>query len=248
METNDLTTSVIVQPRDLTPIDLLNSAIARGIDADGIVKLADVFERMETKRAEQEFTQSLLNFRRDCPPLPRTTPGAKDALFLPLPQLAFLIDPILTRHELVYSFNTTIEENSAGFSMKIECILRHLGGFSTHTFFTTPIDKAAAEKMKMTDTHAGASASSLGKRYALQLALGLVTGLPDDDGRALVRKISPEQVSVVKGLLEETRADTAAFLKYARVTALDDISSADYGRIEAALLEKRRGLKAKVKE
>lgn len=243
MENNDAAVALVPSAPELgrTPIDLLHAAIEKGVDADGIVKLAEVFERMEAKHAEQAFTQALLNFRRDCPLLPKTTVSVHTARYLPLPELAALIDPALLRHELHYSFNTTLENDK----MQIECILRHIGGHTTHTFFTAPIDKEAAARMKMTDTHAGGSASSFGKRYALQLALGLVIGLPDDDGGSLIQKISPEQVKILQALLDETKPDIEAFKKYARIERLEDLILRDYGRVEGALLERRRKGKEK---
>ena len=219
-----------------TPIDLLHAAIEKGIDADGIVKLTEGFARMEAKRAEQEYIQALIDFRRVCPPIPKTKKGAKDALFAPLPEIARIIDPLLVERGLTYSFNTLLKEET----MQIDCKLYHAGGHSTITTFFTPIDKETAIHIKMTATHAGASASSFGKRYALQLALGLVTGLPDDDGQALLTKITPEQVKILQALLDDIKPDMAAFFKYAKVEKLEDILLRDYGRLEAALFERRK--------
>ena len=237
MENNtDLALVPSVPEPGRTPIDLLHAAIEKGIDADGIVKLAEVFERMEAKRAEQDYIQALIDFHRVCPPIPKTRKGAKDALFAPLPEITRIVDPLLVERGLTYSFNTLLKEDT----MQIDCKLYHAGGHSTVTTFFTPIDKETAIHIKMTATHAGASASSFGKRYALQLALGLVTGLPDDDGMALIAKISPEQVKTLQTMIEEVKADLGAFMRYARVERLEDILQRDFGRLDAALMERRK--------
>ncbi len=226
----------VLEQRELTPIDLVQNAINRGIDAAGIVMLTEVFERMEAKRAEREFIQALIDFRRVCPPIPKTKKGVHDALFTPLPELVKIVDPLLVERGLTYTFNTLLTENM----MQIDCKLYHTGGHSTVTTFYAPIDKIAAERMKMTETHAGASASTLGKRYALQLALGLVSGLTDDDGMALIAKISPEQVKTLQAMIEEVGAGIDAFNRYARVDRLEDIPQRDYGRLESALRDRRK--------
>ena len=224
------------EQKELTPIGLLHAAIKQGTDAAGVVMLTEVFERMEAKRAEREFIQALIDFRRVCPPIPKTKKGVHDALFTPLPELVKIVDPLLVERGLTYTFNTLLTENM----MQIDCKLYHTGGHSTVTTFYAPIDKIAAERMKMTETHAGASASSLGKRYALQLALGLVSGLPDDDGMALIAKISPEQVKTLQAMITEVKADFEAFKRYARVERLEDILQRDFGRLDAALMERRK--------
>jgi len=219
---------------EITPAEMLNAAIKQGIDPEGIRILAETYERLQEKQNEREFTAALLAFRAHCPPIPKTDNGVHNQKFAPFHRIAAIVDPVLLKHGLVYMFNAALISNT---HMEITCLLSHVQGYSRTTTFSAPIEPAP----RMTLTHAAASASSLAKRYALLLALGLSTGEVDDDGRALLTTISEEQQQVLAGLLEETQSNNAAFWKFAGVDVLEEIPVREYSRIESALLAKKRG-------
>lgn len=230
--------SVTIQERTLTPAAMLTAAIEKGIDAQGIKTLAEIFERMQAKQAEREFIAALLAFKAECPRIEKSDVGVHNSRFAPLYKIAAIIDPILLKHGLTYSFDTELEEKR----VRSICILYHIGGHSTRTTFAAPIDPAP----KMTETHATASASSLAERYALTLSLGIVTGVVDDDGKAGTggETITAEQLKTLQTLLDETRADSPAFWNFAGVQTLAEIPAKDYGRVQQALLQR----KAKMRE
>ena len=223
---------LIVQERMAGPSDMLRAAIERGIDAEGIKTLAEVFERMQSKQAEIEFTTALLSFKARCPRIPKTDVGVHTSRFAPLYKIAQVIDPILTQCGLIYSFDTMLEEKR----VSSICILRHVGGHSTRTTFAAPIDPVP----RMSETHATASAISFAERYALTLALGIVTGV-DDDGKAVAagETITEEQKKTLQQLLNETKAEGEAFQKFLGVPTLADLPARDYARVQQALLQRK---------
>lgn len=228
----------VVDPPQSSPAEMLTAAIEKGIDADGIVKLAEVFERMEARRAEQAFTRALLHFQENCPPILKTEGGivrdGKAIPFAPLWKIAKEVDPVLHEHGLSYTWDTDLGERT----VTSICRLKHVDGHSTETRFSAPISPAP----KMSDMHAAASAAQFANRLSLQYALGIVTtALKDDDGRrATEQRITPEQLETLTQLINEYKPDMAKLLAFAGVERLEDLPQPDYDRVHGALLQHGR--------
>ena len=221
-------------PTEQSPIvGLLNAAIAKG-DTEAIKTLAEIYERFEAKRAEREFVAALLAFKQECPAIEKTEPGVHNSKFAPLGKIAGIINPLLGKHGLTYSFNTELQDKRV---VSI-CIVQHVGGHTTRTTFAAPIDPAP----RMTETHATASAVSLAQRYALLLALGVVTRAMDDDGQAATagETISPGQLAALDKLVAETQAAGPAFWKFCKVERLEDLPAKDFDRVQQALQERKK--------
>lgn len=226
---------------EVTPASMLQSAIDKGLDADSIVKLAEVYERMEARHAEQMFTAALLEFRAACPPVYKLEKGVthnqgrSETYYAELGRTAREIAPTLGQYGFVYTFDT--EETAGGKQGKITtvCRLSHRAGHATTTRFTAPIAPAPG----MSDMHAAASASTFAERYALMMALGLVPEKADDDGVRAVA-IGAEQVEHLQKLASNIKGfDRDKFLAFARATDWDTIAQADYGRVEQALRDRQ---------
>lgn len=88
------------------------------------------------------------------------------------------------------------------------------------------------------------SALTYARRYGLMAACGIAP--EDDDGNAAV-KAKPEPVKTITekqaqdldALITEVGADKAAFLKFAKLTKLEDMKASDYDKAVAALNKKR---------
>lgn len=222
------------RPETLGPAAMLQSAIERGASVDAIKTLAEIYERWEAKRAEKDFTLALLTFRAACPPIFRTHDGVHKAKYAPLDKIAAVIDPILAQCGFIYTFDTEL----AAHEIKCVCTLHHIGGHATHSHFAAPVKADHG----MTDLHATASAVSFAKRYALQQALGLVTGLRDDDGAAAggSATITDEQRHTLEALAEEAHAgENAKFWQYLGIPKdrFADLPARDFGKAHQALLQ-----------
>ncbi|HXG17890.1 MAG TPA: ERF family protein [Methylomirabilota bacterium] len=221
---------------------MIASAIEKGLDAEGIVKLAEVYERMEQKRAESEFAEALLAFQAECPIIikrsevsfPTRNGGQFQAKYARFDQIVAEVKPLLLKHGFAFAFNTQIK----GKEVTSVCILTHRCGHKTETTFSAPVDPAP----KISEAHATASAVTFAQRYAFQLALGIVSGLADDDGkRGFVGAISEEQRAVLQSLIDEVKPNMEQFWKYAGVQQLEDLPARDFARVHRALLDKRKG-------
>lgn len=233
----------IQEAHEVTPAEMLTAAIEKGIDAAGIVALAEVFERMDARRAEREFTQAMLAFQSECPKVVKDSTvafttkkgGAFNAKFAKLDDVVGTVKPYLDKHGFAYAFDTKVENKQVA----VRCKVSHVGGHSTVTEFSAPVDPEPA----LSAAHSMASACSFAQRYAFQLAFGIVTGLPDDDGRRGFTggTISEEQQATLRTLAKDTNSLNPKFWQFCGVSSFADILSRDYARIEQALLQRKKG-------
>lgn len=237
---------MVYEPRELSPAALLDAAIQRGIDAQGIAALAEMFNAMDVRRAQREFTVAMLAFQNDLPPVvknqavefPTRRGGSFSSRFAPLPDIIKIAKPYLDKHGFAYTFTTKSDAKQ----MAVSCHVSHVGGHSQDTEFTIPIDP----EPKLSVAHAAASASTFAVRYAFCLAFGIVTAMPDDDGKrgfVATQYITDEQQASLKKLAEETNSLGPDFWRFCGTTGFAEIKQKDFKRIEDALLKKKEGKK-----
>jgi len=222
-------------------VALLNAAIAKG-DTASIKTLAEIYERFEAKRAEREYNAALTAFQGECPRIlkestvafPTRGGGNFSSRYAKLEAIVTAVRPLLQAHGFSYSFDTELQEKQ----VVAICRLHHVGGHSTSTPFVTPVDPAP----KLSEAHAVASAVSFAQRYAFQLALGIVTGLPDDDGKAAFtgETISPAELTALQRLVDETKADVPSFWKFAGVERLADLPATKFQVVHIALVQRKQ--------
>ena len=216
---------------DPSPASMLQAAIERGIDPDGLEKLAALFERFEDRRASREFSAALLAFQNSCPNVAkvrRVKTGKYSYDYAPLDYMANVIRPHLDRCGLSFTVDVSIE----GDRVTVRTVIRHTGGHQESTTFTAPIDSTAA----MNAPQKVASAVSYARRYGLMLALGIVSGGEDDDGSAAgTTYITDEQLNVIQSMVEDLEVDRARFLKWLGVDQLGHLPERDYTRAYNAL-------------
>jgi hypothetical protein len=91
----------------------------------------------------------------------------------------------------------------------------------------------------MTKTHATGSGMSYGMRYLLKMIFNVAVGEDDTDGNEPVEGISPTQIADLNALITETGSDKGKFLKYLKVSKLEEIPAANYSTV-VKLLESKR--------
>lgn len=164
-------------------IALLQKAVESNIDVAALEKLVDLQERVLARNAEAEFNAAMKAFQSECPIIDKPKMGGK-AKYAPLSYIRTRIQHLLDKHGFSYSFDTEFQTEM----VKAICTVKHIGGHSTHSSFTAPIDRDAKA---MNITQKAASAVSYAKRYALVGAFGIETG-GDDDGTALDTRLVNE--------------------------------------------------------
>jgi len=240
---NDLTIH-----EEATPATMLREAIAKGMDAASIQTLTDVFFRFEERRSEREFNAALAAFQSESPTILKKTKisfptkrgGRFDSQYAEMDDLVEQTKSLREKHGFSFSFRREITDKL----ITVGCILRHRGGYQTETTFSVPTPK----DFLISEQHAIAGAVTFCERYSFRGALGITTGMPDDEGKgAFIGKIPSEQVEQLRELVKETECEQdEAFWKYAGVERLEDIAAEHFGRIWQALqIRKRRIEEAK---
>lgn len=219
---------------------LLQLALEKGTPVEALEKLVALHERVADRAAGQEFARALAAFQQECPPITHskkaqivTKGGGKFSYtYAELDAIAREINPILAKHGLSYSWNTSVDDK--GIRLTCECIIRHINGhIAPASTFSLPIgnDSAMSEQQKV------GAASTYAKRQTLIAALGITTSDDDFDGAAKVdpTPINEDQLIALQDLLTESGRTLPKFLDYLGVDSLEKLPRVRFNEAKAAL-------------
>jgi hypothetical protein len=215
----------------VTPMSMLDRAVASGAGIDVLERLMGLQERFEANQARRAFDEAVASAKAKIPPIVRNAKGHNDKSYANFAAIAKVIDPILGEYGLSYRFKTVQAER-----INVTCILSHKAGHSEETTLAGPADtsgnKNAIQAIGSTLTYL--------QRYSLVQMLGIAAA-QDDDGNASGAggSISLEQVEELIALCDDVGADKEAFCRYFKVEGIAEISVKDFPRAVAALQKKR---------
>lgn len=204
----------------LTPMSMLDRAIASGAGIEVLEKLMGLQERWEKNESRKAFDEAVANAKAELKPVARTATGHNSKKYADFAAIASAVDPIITKHGLSYRFRS-----DQGDRISVTCILSHRAGHSETTTLSGPPDASGSKNA----IQAIGSTLTYLQRYSLVQMLGLAAA-EDDDGKAGAAgpRIAPAQVEEINELLTAKRADVAAFLKWAKVEKIEDMPAAHY--------------------
>ena len=174
-----------------TPTDLISQAIASKVDVDQLEKLMGLQERWEEKEAKKAFFAAMNNFQENKPRIVKGNGVSHDQgktnkfYFAPLAQIQKLVDPVLSKHGLSYSWKQDGKEGM----IKITCIVKHIDGHSEESYIESEKDSSGGKNT----IQAISSAVSYMKRITIMNSLGLAS--EDDDGAS--SQMSREEVEAL---------------------------------------------------
>lgn len=209
----------------LTPMDMLNRAVAQGADLDVLEKLMTLQERWEKSQARKQFDAAVANAKAEIPPIIRNVTGHNAKKYADFAAIAKVVDPILAKRGLAYRFRTTQAER-----ITVTCILFGFGHSEENTL-SGPADKTGNKN----EIQAIGSTLTYLQRYSLVQALGLAAANDDDGYASSDDVISDEQATIIRGLVNETHANLDAFLKTMNALSIPDIRAKDFANAVAKL-------------
>ncbi len=214
-----------VAPYDGDPkFGMLLEATRLGLDAEKFRMFLDMKREEEDRDARRAFNQAYVAAKREIQPIFRnkhndqTSSNYADAY-----ALADQVDPILSKHGLAPTFGMEPCERDGFYRMV--CDLLHEDGYEKRYTADIPIDAAGIKGSRnKTDTHAFGSSTTYGRRYMKMSIFDLATR--DDDGNAAAKRdrISETQVEYLNDLLQDSKSDLPAFLKYMNAESVEDIT------------------------
>lgn len=219
------------QSAALTPMDLLNNAVANG-NLELAEKLMGLQERWEANQARKAFDAAVSAAKARLKPVVRNRKGHNNKTYADFAAIATAVDPILADHGLSYRFRS-----AQGDRISVTCILSHKDGHSEETSLTGPADNSGNKNA----IQAIGSTLTYLQRYSLVQMLGIAAS-DDDDGAAgnAGERVTEDQATELIELCEAVGADRAKFCKYLKVETLSELAASRFVEAKQALEAKRK--------
>lgn len=210
-------------------------------DPDKLHRLLDFQERVMDKQAEINFNQAMTEMMLEMPVINKDgaveyqnkTTNAKEVAFryASFENIMKAVKPILQKYGFTMRFNTKEREDGGAI---ITGILSHKDGHKESTEFSAALDSSGGKN----NIQAMGSTFSYGKRYCVTALLNIITEGEDNDGNIQGQPIDDAQFTEIQRLIDESKADTAAFCKHMRVSSLKEIRQDQYAKATNALKAK----------
>lgn len=225
-------------PAEVTPMQMLQLAVAQGADLERIQKLMDLQDRWEAKQALHAFNAALAAFKKNPPTVVKDILNKQyGSWYTSLGNLVNTTNAALGEHGLSASWE--IEQSEL---IAVTCILEHIQGHSRRVRLEGPPDtsgsKNTLQQIRSTLTYL--------KGATFEAVTGIASRMnnQDDDGNGAGKqrpKLTEEQIANLEALLTEVGANKVNFLKWARAEILDDILASNYEACVKAIEAKRHG-------
>jgi hypothetical protein len=241
-------------PENLDESTVLLSVIARAasdrtIDIDRMERLVAIHERMQLRRAEQQFIEAMTAFKQAPPRIlkdkhvsfPHRNDGdTTDYWHATLGAVCAAAVAGLAKVGISHRWDL---KQLDGGRVEVTCVLTHVGGHSKSTTLSGSPDASG----KKNNIQQVASTITYLERYTLLACTGLATEAQDNDGAGdgEVETLNEEQLANVEALLTEIGEQwRKPFLKYMAVDSMAGIPASEYAQAIQALQDKRRSVPA----
>jgi hypothetical protein len=230
----------LVPTEDLTPPQLVQMAVARGVDTEQLKELMQLQREWKADQARDAFTAAMTAFKAE--PLrvvKNKQVGFKDTKYRHA-TLAQVVDAVvvgLSKHGLSHRWETKQDGNM----ITVTCIITHKLGHSERTPLSAGPDTSGSKN----SIQAIGSTVTYLQRYTLMAATGLAASDTDDDGGGGDRPptITEEQEANLLALMEEigyVGERRAKLLKMWGLEKLGDMLASNYGAAMRQLESKRQ--------
>lgn len=191
-----------LQTVNSSPAMLLQMAVEQNADLDKLEKLMDLQERWEASESRKAYSDAMARFQSSLEPIVKKR-EAHNSKYADIDDIAVSIRPILEEAGLSYRF----EQSQQDGNITVNCIVTHKLGHHEQTSCMAPSDisggKNAIQAMASTVTYL--------RRYTLTGALGITTGVDDNDGGK--PEVTTEELLSYNNMLREEFFSIAAVKK-----------------------------------
>jgi hypothetical protein len=167
------------QQLEVTPMSMLQMALAKGTDMDQLTKLMELQERWEANEARKAFSVAFSAFKAESIRIVRNITVKEGPLagkkHADLFGVVSIVTPLMSKHGLSHSWKLTKDEPTW---MEVTCTIRHILGHSESVAMGAAPDNGPGRNA----IQARGSAKSYLERYTLLGATGLAAAGQDDDG------------------------------------------------------------------
>lgn len=219
-------------------LDLIKKVVEGGVTESNVAaldKLLAVYERLDDKRAEREFSTAFVELQHDLPVIVASSVIPNRGRYERFEDVMRVVSPLLVKHGFSVSFSMDFKENR----IVETCHLKHVGGHSQSNSFAVRAGGKADS-----DTQADCKAATTAKRNALLNCLNIVIRQDvlneEHDATIEGEPISFDKAQYLRELVKETNSDEASFLRFANASKYEEILSGKYDTLVAALHKKQR--------
>ena len=201
-----------------TPPQLLQLAIEKGAGVEQLEKLMNLQLTWEANEARKAFVVALNALKANPPKLEKTKRvhfKEVDFKHATLDNVCEIVGAALSQHGLSHRWEVHQDDKN----IKVTCVLTHELGHSERVTMQAGADATGSKNA----IQAIGSAVTYLQRYTLLSATGLAARDQDNDGKDTGETISTEQKEELIALIKETNTDTAKFLTWAGVEAIDNL-------------------------
>jgi hypothetical protein len=208
------------------------------VDLDKMERLMRMRKDMMAEQAERAFNLAMKSAQSEMRPVAADAVNPQTrSKYATYAKLDRELRPIYTRNGFSLSFDEA--DSPKEDHIRVVCYLSHEDGHTRTYHKDMPADgKGAKGGDVMTKIHATGAASSYGARYILKGVFNIAVGEDDSDGNEPTAKISANQVTEIRELLEAKGGDVRKLCEYFDITGLADIPAAKFARVKAAIMKK----------
>lgn len=159
-----------------------NAASNEHVDADKMMKLIDVQERIYDKNAQIAFNKSMALCQQEMPTIVKDAENQQtNSKFAKYETIIINAKPVYTKHGFSLSFGTDTSPIEG--HIRVTCEVMHESGHCKNFYVDLPPDQAGIKgTVNKTAMHATGSTYSYGKRYLFCMIFNIAIANEDDDG------------------------------------------------------------------
>jgi hypothetical protein len=220
----------VVENKSIVGIDsLIATAVQAGSSIEQLTQLFDLKLRYEANEARKAFVEAMSAFRAVAPTIVKNGTGHNEKKYATLDNITKSINGKLAELGLSYGWVT----EQTGPSITVHCDITHNLGHSLRTSLSAGPDASGSKN----SIQAIGSTVTYLQRYTLLSALGLATGIIDDDGNGVGCSVtlSAEQVKELTDLLKESGANKQKFLEHFKSSSVELMSVTAFATAKAML-------------
>ncbi len=230
----------------ITPMAMLQMAVAKGSDLEQLQKLMDLQERWEKNEARKAYVQALAEFKKNPPRIVKDKAvsfgsGKTSYKHATLDNASEQIGHALSEHGLSHRWD--VNQLDGGL-IKVTCILTHQQGHSENVSMQATPDTSGSKN----SIQAIGSTVSYLQRYTLFAATGLAPkdAIADDDGRGGdAHSISESQkmdfINAIDGIADKDAWSSLWSKMSAATTAAGDVTT--HEELKGLMAKKFKALK-----
>jgi hypothetical protein len=234
-------------PAVMTPMAMIERALASGANIEMIEKLMGLQERWEANQARKAFNEAFAAFKSEAIVVGRNRKVSDGPLkgrrYAELVSFVEAATPALSKHGLSASWKITRDEKEW---IEVTCTIEHALGGSKVVALGGPPDTGGAKNL----LQARISTVTYLERATFKAACGLAEQGDDDDGGSgspeMAQGITADQFREIKELLDESGSNEADMLSYVKAESAEAMTLAQYAKAKKAMVTKINMKKQKV--